>query len=157
MSNILAKDKLDRIIKESVNNLLKESFNDKRVSNEINAHGGLRKHYKKLSANMRADYDLQNCEYQGYLSPDTLKELHDSNMIFYLTKYLLYTNDGGAVVVDKKLKDYVNNIGTTWRNKVKQRNNKWGEETNQPNFIKDDSFEPYTYNTLNRRRERLRY
>lgn len=151
----LTESDLKNIIKKSVNNILKESFNDKTISNAIKDHGGIKRNYTRFNASITSDYDLQNSEYEGCLSPRTLKELDECGLTYYIQKYLLYTNDGCAIVVNPSYQSK-----DSWEEKVRKRNQKWGE--NGPN--KED-FEDFGYrqeryavprdlNTYDRRVER---
>lgn len=155
MTKKLTEHNLNRIIKECVNNLLKESFNDKKISDEIKRHGGLKKSDRKYGAGIYSNYDLQNSLYQGYLSPETIEEIDNCDLIFYLNEYLLFTNDGGAIVVKQNKNEIINN--TPWENKVRNRNNKWGENTEYPFFKKDIYVKPNKLNTYQRRNERKKY
>ena len=147
--------KLKNIITESLKNVLKESFNDNKIANAIKEHGGLDSTNKRWSAAFNADFDLKNSKYCGYLSPKTMEELNTTGLSFYLRKYILYTKDGGAIVIEK-----VYSSEDSWNDKVRTRNQKWGE--NGPNKEAFERFgsrrETYIYpnegNTLSRRQER---
>jgi hypothetical protein len=151
---------LKNIIKESVNNIIKESFNDKEISYAIEEHGGIKKN-QYFNASIFADYDLQKSQYKGYLSRNTVNELDNADLLFNLRKHLIFTNDGGAIVVDKASsynnKSYWDDI-SNWENKVRTRNKKWGE--NEPNNERykrngEDKFiRPNEFNTVDRRLQR---
>ena len=142
---------LKNIIKESVNNIIKESFNDKEISHAIEEHGGVKKN-QYFNASTFADYDLQNGQYKGYLSRNTVNELDDADLLFNLRKRLIFTNDGGAIVVDEASsfnnKSYWDDR-SNWENKVRTRNKKWGEiESNK------EQYKPNEFNTVDRRLQR---
>ena len=147
---------LKNIIKESVNNIIKESFNDKNISHAIKQHGGLKQDEQHRGASILSDYNLQDSIYFGYLSSDTINELKNCGLIFYISKYILYTNDGGAIAVSP-----LRNQQDPWNEKVKNRNQKWGE--NGPNkedfesfwgYRHEDHDKPIEFNTVDRRLQR---
>ena len=154
----LTESKINKIINDSLNRILKESFNDKRVSSAIKSHGGLNNKYKNAfyGANTNANYDLKNCTYVGYLSPDTVNELAENNLLFNLDEYLLHTNDGCAIVVKKNSNDifFDDDYDNSWEKKVKDRNKKWGEETNNENYRDEMYISPNKLNTYYRRQDR---
>lgn len=151
----LTESDLKNIIKKSVNNILKESFNDKTISNAIKDHGGIKRNYTRWNATITADYDLQNSEYEGYLSPRTLKELDECGLTYYIQKYLLYTNDGCAIAVKPSYQSK-----DSWDEKVRKRNQKWGENSSNKEDFEDGGYReeiyavPRDFNTHERRIER---
>lgn len=149
----ISESKLKNIINNSVSKILKESFNDNRIAIEIEEHGGLLKFRRKYGASQYANYDLQNCKYVGYLSSETINELDDTNLLWLLREHLLYTNDGGAIVVDKTNEKKEIHTQSPWEKKVSDRNNKWIEKTNNPHYTKDNAIVPNEINTMFRRSE----
>lgn len=154
----LTESDLKNIIKKSVNNILKESFNDKNISNAIEDHGGLkRKEYTtRWSASINANYDLKNSNYEGYLTSNAINELEHTGLIYYLREYLLYTNDGGAVVVSNG-NSILDKNTTDWENKVRNRNRQWGEiDSNREKYNRngeDIYVSPNKFNTIDRRKQ----
>ena len=116
---------LKQIIKESVNNVLKESFNNNELSQAIKEHGGLSKMRDYMGAPYHSNYDLQNATYKGYLSSKTIEELVSTPLFLKIQSWLLLTNDGGAIVVGET---YSYEKNSAWNEKVKKRNQEWGED-----------------------------
>lgn len=149
---------LNKIINESVKNVLKESFNDNEISQAIAEHGGLNQRNRRWGASFFSDFDLQNANFSGYLSPNTIRELENTFLAFHLKKWLLYTNDGGAIVVEMGRNDFHD---TKWNEKVKKRNQQWGEDGSDKKEFTDilgnkreRYIKPIEINTVDRRRER---
>lgn len=149
---------LNKIINESVKNVLKESFNDNEISQAIAEHGGLNQKNRRWGASFFSDFDLQNAKFNGYLSPNTINELEDTFLAFHLKKWLLYTNDGGAIVVEMGRNDFND---TKWNEKVRKRNQQWGEDGSDKKEFTDilgnkreRYIKPIEMNTVDRRRER---
>lgn len=116
---------LKQIIKESVNNVLKESFNNNELSQAVKEHGGLSKMRDYMGATYHSNYDLQNAKYEGYLSSQTIQELVGTHLFSKIQSWLLFTNDGGAIVVGET---YSYEKNSAWNEKVKKRNQEWGED-----------------------------
>ena len=116
---------LKQIIKESVNNVLKESFNNNELSQAVKEHGGLSKIRDYMGATYHSNYDLQNAKYEGYLSSQTIQELVGTHLFSKIQSWLLFTNDGGAIVVGET---YSYEKNSAWNEKVKKRNQEWGED-----------------------------
>ena len=117
--------KLKQIIGESVKNVLKESFNNNDLSQAIKEHGGLSKMRDYMGAPYHSNYDLQNAKYEGYLSSETIKELVGTHIFSKIQSWLLFTNDGGAIIVGET---YSYEKNSEWNKKVKKRNQEWGED-----------------------------
>ena len=116
---------LKQIIEESVKNVLKESFNNNELSQAVKEHGGLSKMRDYMGASYHSNYDLQNAKYEGYLSSQTIKELVSTPLFSKIQSWLLFTNDGGAIVVGET---YSYGKNSAWNEKVKKRNQEWGED-----------------------------
>ena len=152
------KSQLNKIINESVKKVLKESFNDNEISQAIAEHGGLNQKNRRWSASIFSDFDLQNAQFNGYLSPNTIDELENTFLTLHLKKWLLYTNDGGAIVVEMGRNDFHDN---KWNEKVRKRNQQWGEDGSDKKEFTDilgnkreKYMKPIEMNTVDRRRER---
>ena len=149
---------LNNIVSESIQNILKESFNDKKISRDIEDFGGLDPKRMKFGATLASDYDLQRSKMCGYLSRETVNELFDAELVPKLSKWLLFTNNGGAIVIEPN--DEYPYYDNPWNKKVKERNQQWGEDgANKEQFQKDgwrreNSYEPIEINTVDRRKER---
>ena len=116
---------LKQIIEESVKNVLKESFNNNELSQAIKEHGGLSKMRDDMGAPYHSNYDLQNAKYEVYLSSETIKELVGTHIFSKIQSWLLFTNDGCAIIV---CETYSNEKNSEWNKKVKKRNQEWGED-----------------------------
>lgn len=141
---------------------LNESFNDNRISNAINDHDGIDKRLREFGAIHYADYDLKTAKYVGYLTPETVENIDEVDLKFELRKYLIYTNDGGAIVVSNTAKIDLANIGkrNEWEDKVSKRNANWGEEEKNKEdykWRKEIYVKPNEFNTINRRQDNKRY
>lgn len=105
--------------------MINESFDNEELVRNIEYCGGLKdntsSYRKRDDARTRAGYDLKQAKYIGYISEDTLEELIDNDLIESVRHRLLFTNDGGAIVVASK--DDMNvDIDDAHRNKVYKRN-----------------------------------
>lgn len=151
----LSESKMNSIISETVNNLLNESFNDNEISRAIEEHGGLLKQKRELGASMYSDYDLQNCKYKGYLSPNTINELDRFGLAYFLRSVIIYTNDGGAIVLSyEPLKN------NDFNRKFMKRNMKWAENHNNYKHLYNGSNGYTSYDASNlqpRRNERKKF
>ena len=168
----ITEQKLSEMIKESIEHaFLCESFNDKRISQEIAEHGGVSKIDRRYSAQFYADYDLQNAEYCGYLDQDAMTQIYNCDLRWEIHKRIIPTGDGGAVVVKQGDDPMVapGSYQTKWAKKVSGRNQKWGEagpnkdEFSFENALKNGRFSrreqyvvPNRDNTEERRAERFR-
>ena len=139
---------------------LNESFNDNKISNAINDHNGIDKRRRRFGAIHYADYDLKNAKYVGYLTPETVENIEEVNLEFQLRKNLIYTNDGGAIVVSDTAKINLTNKRNEWEDKVSNRNKNWGEEEKNKEdykWRKEIYVKPNEYNTTDRRKDNKRY
>lgn len=114
-------------------NILEESFNDKKLAEEIKKHGGLNKNMEDCDARMEANFDLKNSKYKSYLSFKTRREIMDSDcyILLYNSRHsILYTNDGGIILLSNNgnSDDY-----QKWSKKIKMRNNNWKPDSLQQN------------------------
>lgn len=155
---------LKQIIEESVKNVLKESFNNNELSQAIKDHGGLSKIRDFMGAPSHSNYDLQNVSYEGYLSAETIKELVKTHLFSKIQAWLLFTNDGGAIIVGE---NYSYEKNSAWNEKVKKRNQEWGEDGPNKNDFQIGQWRhetqnigaipPKEVNTFVRRSERRNY
>ena len=155
---------LKQIIDESVKKVLKESFNDKKLSIEIERHGGIDNKHNDLSASYNSNFDLQNAIYGGYLSRTALQELMGTSLMEYIKGFILFTQDGGAIVVDERISSM--NDMHAWNEKVKKRNQNWGESGQNQDDFKGDGYrkerigyewtKPKDFNTYARRSDNKR-
>lgn len=104
--------------------MIVESFDNEELGRNIEYYGGLKddtsSYRKKDDARTRAGYDLKQAMYVGYISKNTLEELIDTELIDSVRHRLLFTNDGGAIVVTSK--DGIDfNIDDAHRNKLHKR------------------------------------
>lgn len=110
---------------------LNESFENKKLSEEIAKHGGLdnKTFLKKYDARYElTDYDLSRVSYKSYLSKeelDTIKRMIDSYKP--LVSQILYCADGGAIIIDDYNPDNTNidyNVkkNISYKNKLSDRN-----------------------------------
>ena len=133
-------------------NILEESFNDKKLAEEIKKHGGLNKDMKDVDARMHANFDLQNSKYKSYLSFEICIEIANSDcydLLYNSINSILYTNDGGIILLSHNGHD---DDYKKWSKKIKTRNNNWRPDCflQNPNY----SFEePYKKETLLRRKK----
>ena len=138
---------------------LNESFNDNKISNAINQHGGIDKRLREFGAIHYADYDLKNAKYVGYLTPETVENIEEVSLRFKLRKDLIYTNDGGAIVVSNNIINFTNKRNE-WEDKVSKRNKNWGEEEKNKEeykWRKEIYVKPNEFNTIDRRKDNKRY
>lgn len=153
---------LKQIIEESVKNVLKESFNDNELTQAIKEHGGIHKSFKDIGTFIHGNFDLQNAKYEGYLNKETLRELLNTHLYSKVAEWVIWTNDGGAIVVSENMSMDRN----FWNKKVKQRNQKWGVNSdNKEDFQSNgwrretessDFISPKNINTFTRRLDRKR-
>ena len=139
---------------------LNESFNDNKISNAINKHGGIDKRLRDFGAIHYADYDLKNAKYVGYLTPETVENIEEVSLRFKLRKDLIYTNDGGAIVVSNTTSYNFTGKRNEWQDKVSKRNKNWGEEEKNKEkygFRKEIYVQPNEFNTIDRRQDNKRY
>ena len=110
---------------------LNESFTNQELKDAIKAHGGLRKFNYFQDARMNnSKFDLKNAKYAGYLNSETYTYIVQSGCSIILFKsqdLLLYTNDGGIIVVNYG-DEYLEKDHTEWIKKMKFRNNNWIED-----------------------------
>lgn len=114
---------------------LNESFTNQELKDAIKAHGGLSKgkfnsDYTRDARKGSTYFDLKNAKYVGYLKPETISDIIDSDcykIIFRSLDILLYTKDGGMIVVDKG-DSYLDNNYREWVKKIKNRDNNWIED-----------------------------
>ena len=139
-------------INDNIECILEESFNDKNISNAIKEHGGLdNKWMKRFGASINANYDIQNSEYCGYLTSETVSNLDETDLIYGLGDRLLFTNDGGAVVIKNTYMDKESD----WDKKVRNRNAQWRENVSDKDKYEEEKYvKPNRFNTYYRRRER---
>jgi hypothetical protein len=139
---------------------LNESFNDNKISNAINQHGGIDKRLREFGAIHYADYDLKNAKYVGYLTPETVENIEEVSLRFKLRKDLIYTNDGGAIVVSNTTSYNFTGKRNEWEDKVSKRNKNWGEEEKNKEkygFRKEIYVKPNEFNTIDRRQDNKKY
>lgn len=112
----LNKSQFKSLIKECVSKyLLNESFNDKKLKDEISLHGGLNKNINNdarfhATFDIKNDFSLKDSLFVKYLSKEELDEI-PNNKLIKIIKNLLYTNDGGAILINPnalKYDDYNN-------------------------------------------------
>lgn len=151
----LTESQLKKIVNESVKSVLNESFTDNRIAQAIKEHGGLSKFQNKFGAKINADYDLQTAAYKGYLSRETVNEIEAADLWYQLNRWLLYTNDGGAIVVDDiRNTQNVADRDYSWDKKVRQRNIQWGEDVPDTRYWEERHSTPNKFNTKRRREDR---
>jgi hypothetical protein len=139
---------------------LNESFNDNNITNAINDHDGIDKRRRQFGAIHYADYDLKTARYWGYLTPETVENIEEVHLEFQLRKNLIYTNDGGAIVVSDTSKFNLTNKRNEWEDKVSKRNKNWGEEEKNKEeykWRKEIHVRPNEFNTTDRRKDNKRY
>lgn len=110
----LTEDELKNLIRESVEMVLNEKFENSELTDMVKQHGGLK--WILLSNDMRTAntrIDLKKAKVKGYLSPETVSELAMVNWYYPLNEQALHCKDGGAIVIDNSVADwdYVDKIG----------------------------------------------
>lgn len=116
---------------------LNESFTNQELKDAIKAHGGLSKVYKDVDARtsyieQSNSFDLVNCKYCGYISPEIVKIIDKEfncniRVWYYIYTNILKTNDGGAIIIDNG-DDNWGDEHSKWIKKMKIRNNNWKED-----------------------------
>ena len=116
---------------------LNESFTNQELKDAIKAHGGLSKLYKDIDARtlyteQSNSFDLVNCKYCGYISPEIVKIIDKEfkcniRVWYYIYTNILKTNDGGAIIIDNG-DDDLGDEHRKWIKKMKIRNNNWKED-----------------------------
>lgn len=136
----LSEEKLHNIIKESIRNVINESFGNPELAEMVREHGGLRKidRYVK-DARSRDDgafgFDIRYASPKYYLSPETVSEIDNAGLYYDLEEKLLYTNDGGAIVIERGDYDYPGGrevydkeVGRPYDDKMYQRGKNFTED-----------------------------
>ncbi len=100
----LSEARLHKIIKESIRNVINESFENPELAEMIREHGGLRKIEKYVKDARSRDngalgFDIRYASPEYYLSPETVSEIYDAGLYYDIEEKVLYTNDGGAIVI----------------------------------------------------------
>ena len=102
---------LRKIVAETVRKALNESFENSELAEMVREHGGLRKidRYVKdarTCAGGGLGFDIRYASPRYYLSPETVSEIDNAGLYFDIEEKVLYTNDGGAIVIEIGDYDY---------------------------------------------------
>lgn len=110
---------------------LNESFTNQELKDAIKAHGGLSKFDSYNDARkLNNDFNLKNAKYLGYLKPEIFNDIIKNGchrILFKSRDILLYTNDGGIIVVEGG-DEFLGDDYNEWVKKMKIRNNNWIED-----------------------------
>lgn len=112
---------------QSFKNSLNESFNNQELTNALAEHGGIKNtKYSKLrdARSYNTKFDIRYAEYSDYLEPQELEVLSKVNPYWPIVDQLLYTNDGGAIVITSG-----ENEPDGYMEKLKKRGEKYMDKT----------------------------
>ena len=130
--------KLKKIVQESVRKVINESFENSKLAEMVREHGGLRKINKYVkdarTVGINGGFDIRYAEPRYYLSPETVEELDNSGLYYDISGKVLYTNDGGAIVIENGAYEYpggremyTKEVEEPYDNKMYQRGKRFTE------------------------------
>lgn len=129
-------------------NRINESFDDNRIQETIEKHGGLRK--SQHDARINASYDIKNSTFKEYIDENLWDEIRSSlDIDLPIREQILECNDGGVIVIGEGY-----GSGADYRDKIWKRNYKFNY--NGKRYLNNDDYHrlPIDFQTRMRREER---
>jgi hypothetical protein len=133
----LSEEKLHNIIKESIRNVINESFGNPELAELVQDCGGLVRNPRYPDARNMNGFDIRYASPTGYMDRDAVYQMQQCLNCFNddIASSLLYTNDGGAIGIEDGRFDYPggrdawqSEVDSPYATKMYQRGKKFTKE-----------------------------